>query len=59
MVIVRRSPFGSPWNVDVNAMVMGKVEDGSRMTSVEDSLENIAYENTRETGAEQTYNYSL
>ena len=43
--------FGLPWNVDAIAMVMGKVEHGSGVASVEDSLENTAYENT-ETDAE-------
>jgi hypothetical protein len=44
--------FGLPWNVDIVAMVMGKVEHGSGMASVENSLESTAYENT-ETDAEQ------
>ena len=44
--------FGLPWNVDVIAMVMGKVEHSSGMASVENSLENTAYENT-ETDGEQ------
>jgi len=32
--------FGLPWNVDIIAIVMGKVEHGSGMASVENSLEN-------------------
>jgi hypothetical protein len=44
--------FGLPWNVDIIAMVMGKVEHGSGVGSVDNSLENTAYENT-ETDAEQ------
>jgi len=44
--------FGLPWNVDIIAMVMGKVEHGSGMASVENSLENTVYENT-ETDAER------
>jgi len=44
--------FGLPWNVDFIAMVMGKVEHASGMVSVENTLENTAYENT-ETDAEQ------
>ena len=44
--------FGLPWNVDIVAMVMGKVEHGSGMASVENSLENTAYKNT-ETDAQQ------
>lgn len=38
--------FGLPWDVDTIAMVMGKVEHGSRMASVENSLKDTAYENT-------------
>jgi hypothetical protein len=34
--------FGLPWDVDVIAMVMGKVEQGSGMASVENGLENTA-----------------
>jgi hypothetical protein len=44
--------FGLPWNVDIITMVMGKVEHGSGMGSVENGLENTACENT-ETDAEQ------
>ena len=43
--------FGLPWNVDIIAMVMGKVEHGPGMASVENSLENTDL-NT-ETDAEQ------
>ena len=39
--------FGLPWDVDTIAMVMGKVEHRPRMASVENSLEDIAYENTK------------
>jgi hypothetical protein len=45
--------FGLPWNVDIIAMVMGKVEHGSGMASVENSLKNTAYENDTETDAKQ------
>jgi hypothetical protein len=48
--------FGLPWDVDIIAMVMGKVEHGSGMASVENSLENTVYENT-ETDAEQKATY--
>jgi hypothetical protein len=48
--------FGLPWDVDIIAMVMGKVEHGSGMASVENSLENTVYENT-ETHAEQKATY--
>ena len=44
--------FRLPWNIDAIAMVVGKVEHGSGMASVENCLENTAYENT-ETDAEQ------
>ena len=44
--------FELPRNVDIIAMVMGKVEHGSGMASVDNSLENTACENT-ETDAEQ------
>jgi hypothetical protein len=36
--------FGYPRNVDIIAMVMGKVEHGSGMAGVENSLENAVYE---------------
>ena len=39
--------FGLPWNIDIIAMVMGKVEHGSRMASVENRLENTACEDTK------------
>ena len=39
--------FGLPRNVDRIAMVMGKIEHGSGMASVENSLENMASENTK------------
>ena len=49
--------FGLPWNVDIIAMIMGKVEHSSGMASVKNSLENTAYENI-EIDAEQNA-YSL
>jgi hypothetical protein len=44
--------FGLPWNVDTVAMVMRKIEHGSGMASVENSLKNGVYEIT-ETDSEQ------
>ena len=44
--------FGLPWNVDIIAMVMGKVEHGSGMASIENGLENTVYVNP-EKDAEQ------
>jgi hypothetical protein len=44
--------FGLPWNVDIIAMVMRKVEHASGMASVDNSLESTVYENT-ETDAGQ------
>lgn len=47
--------FGLPWNVDIIAMVMGKVEHGPGMASVENSLENTAFENTKTDAEEATH----
>jgi hypothetical protein len=44
--------FRFPWNVDTIAMIMRKVEHGSGMGRVENSLESTVYENT-ETDAGQ------
>jgi len=47
-----RSAFalGLPWNVDTIAMVVGKVEHGSGMASVKNSLKHTVYENTNRHG---------
>jgi hypothetical protein len=44
--------LGLPWHVNIIAMVVGKVEHGSGMTSVKNSLEDTTYRNEK-TDAEQ------
>lgn len=36
--------FGLAWRTDIIAMVMGKVEQGSAMAGIENSLKGISYE---------------
>jgi hypothetical protein len=39
--------LGLPWHVDIVAMMMGKVEHSSGMTSVKNGLKDTGYGNTK------------